>query len=118
MSAFMLIMSRQMMNLTISTPDAHSLGPLVFTATVNAWIQDRSDLLLQIGQRCDLYRSGDWGDLCEDDWQANINTIQSAFPGERLMGAYKLMDGRRLWITTTGYGTAHAYTTVMSPEDY
>lgn len=101
-----------------STPNPNSLGLLVYTATINNWIQDRSDILIQIGQRCDLFRSGDWGDIDEDDWQANINTIKSAFPGGRLLGAYKLFDRRRLWIMTSGYGTAHAYTTVMSPEDY
>ena len=107
----------------LSVPDAACLGPLMFTSTVNSWIEDRSDILISIGQRLDLYRSGDWGDLGEDDWQCNIDTIQSDEPGGRLMGAYKLPDGRRLWIITDGYGNQslghdYCYTTVLSPEDY
>ena len=107
----------------LSVPDAACLGPLLFTSTVNSWIEDRSDILISIGQRLDLYRSGDWGDLGEDDWQCNIDTIQSDESGGRLMGAYKLPDGRRLWIITDGYGNQslghdYCYTTVLSPEDY
>jgi len=107
----------------LTLPDPARMGPLLFTATVNDWIADRSDVLADISRKIDLFIAGDWGDLSEEDWQANIDTIKSPEPGGRLMGAYKLNDRRRLWIITSGYGQIHlgldyCYTTVMAPEDY
>ena len=107
----------------ITVPDLASLGSLMFTSTVNSWIQDRSDIFVAIDQRLDQYRIGDWGDLSAHDWQCNIDTIESDEPGGTLMGAYKLPDNRRLWIMTYGYGNQnlgpdYCYTTVLSPEDY
>lgn len=107
----------------LTIPDWAKLGPLVFTPTISHWLEGRSDLLISVGQMLDLYRAGDWGDLCEEDWQLNIDTIKSDELGGRLMGAYKLFDGRRIWIITSGYGQEHlgpdyCYTTVLAPEDY
>ena len=107
----------------ITVPDWASLGLLVFTNTINEWVADHSEVLAAISRKIDLFTSGDRGDLDEDDWQCNIGTIQSDEPGGRLMGAYKLPDGRRLWIFTDGYGNQnlgpdYCYTTVLSPEDY
>ena len=104
-------------------PNRDQLGFLRFTATIDEWIQDRSDILAGIAQRIDLFTNGDWGDLDEEDWQSNLDTIKSPQPGGRLMGAYKLFDGRRIWIITDGYGNSHlgpdcCYTTVLSPDDY
>ena len=107
----------------ISIPNREALGLLVFTSTINEWVADRSEVLAAISRKIDLFTSGDWGDLDEDDWQCNIDTIQSDEPGGRLMGAYKLPDGRRIWIITDGYGNQslgpdYCHTTVLSPEDY
>jgi hypothetical protein len=107
----------------LTIPDREALGLLVFSDTINEWVADHSEVLAAISRMVDLFTSGDWGDLDEDDWQCNIDTIQADEPGGRLMGAYKLPDGRRIWIITDGYGNQslgplYCYTTVLAPEDY
>lgn len=106
----------------LTKPDWASLGPLMFSQSVSQLLIEREDLLLPLGQICDLYRDGDWGDLCEEDWQANIDSV-SGPPGGRLMGCYKLPNRQRIWIITDGYGHQHlgpdhCYTTVLLPEEY
>lgn len=106
----------------ITKPAPEKLGLLVFTRTVSTWAED-SSVLAAISRFVDQFKQGDWGDLDEDDWQVNIETIQSPEPGGRLMGAYKLFNGERLWIITDGYGNQHlgpdyCHTTVLAPEEY
>lgn len=102
----------------LTKPDALSLGPVIFSETINSWIQDRSHILLSIGQSLDLYRAGDWGDLCEEDWQSNLDTIHSSH-GSSLIGCYKLFDNRIFWVTTSDYGNLElALTTVLHPSEY
>lgn len=62
---------------------------------------------------------GDWGDVCEDDRQANEDALRT---GARIFSVYKderLEDGR-FWIITDGdddEGVRHA-TTILLPSDY
>ena len=51
----------------ISIPDREALGLLVFTGTINEWVADHSEVLAAISRKIDLFTSGDWGDLDEDD---------------------------------------------------
>lgn len=106
----------------LSVPDRNKLGLLVFSNLISSWADD-SSVLAAISRRIDLYVQGEWGDLDEDDWQANIDTINSPESGGRLMGAYKLPKGERIWIITEGYGNQHmgvnyCCTTVLAPEEY
>lgn len=68
----------------------------------------------------------DWGDLCEEDKQANIAAVES---GGRIFSSYKLSrteNGQRIeakiWIITEGtdgsIGGVRAYTTVLLPDEY
>jgi hypothetical protein len=106
----------------MTAPDWACLGPLIFSQSISQMLEDRTYLMLPLGQLCDLFRAGDWGDLCEEDWQANIDTV-SGKPGGRLMGAYRLPDRQRVWIITAGYGNQdlgpdYCYTTVLFPDEY
>lgn len=61
---------------------------------------------------------GDWGDLCEEDKRANIASLKT---GARLMSAYHLPDGTKLWIITDAeIDDAHhrQATTFLLPEEY
>ena len=56
--------------------------------------------------------SGDWGELCETDRQANQQALRY---GDRLLSAYQTEEGTTFWIITEADRSA---TTVLLPEDY
>lgn len=55
--------------------------------------------------------SCDWGDLCEEDKQANETAL---LEGSRLLSSYKL-DKRELWIITEA---DRSVTTCLLPSEY
>ena len=55
---------------------------------------------------------GDWGDVCEEDWQANDLDLVA---GERLLSVYHTSAGVKFWIITEA---DRSVTTVLLPEDY
>jgi hypothetical protein len=55
---------------------------------------------------------GDWGDVDEHDRQENELSLQH---GWRLLSAYRLSDGTRIWIITEADRSA---TTFLLPEEY
>ena len=56
---------------------------------------------------------GDWGEaLCEEDCQANEEALWS---GERLLSAYYLRNGQKLWIITERDRSA---STLLLPSEY
>ena len=55
---------------------------------------------------------GDWGDLCEDDQQANTEAVADDL---RVLSAYRLPTGQKLWVITEWDRSA---TTVLLPEEY
>lgn len=54
----------------------------------------------------------DWGDLSDDDRHANDCGLDHA---DRLLSAYSMSDGKRLWIITEADRSA---TTLLLPEEY
>jgi hypothetical protein len=56
--------------------------------------------------------TGDWGDLCEEDKQANVEAVES---GMRLLSAYRLEDGTKIWIITEADRSSSC---VLLPEEY
>ena len=58
------------------------------------------------------HASGDWGDLCPEDKQANDDALRV---GARLLSAYHTDGGRKFWIITEADRSA---TTVLLPEEY
>ena len=55
---------------------------------------------------------GDWGDLDDEDRKVNAFALAH---GERLLSAYSLPTGERMWIITEWDRSA---TTVLLPSDY
>ena len=55
---------------------------------------------------------GDWGNVDAEDWSANEEALKA---GARLLSAYDLGEGRRLWIITEADRSS---TTVLLPEEY
>jgi hypothetical protein len=56
--------------------------------------------------------TGDWGDLDAEDRQENELSLVHGF---RLLSAYNLQSGTRLWIITEADRSA---TTLLLPEEY
>jgi hypothetical protein len=60
---------------------------------------------------------GDWGEICPEDKEANYAALES---GARLMSAYSLGDGTKIWVITEAKddrGNRQA-TTLLLPEEY
>lgn len=57
------------------------------------------------------HASGDWGDVCPDDYQANEEALKS---GARVMSVYKFGDAA-LWIITEA---DRSLTTILTPDEY
>lgn len=63
------------------------------------------------------HSTGDWGEVCAEDKEANCLAVES---GARLLSAYSLADGTKLWIITDAEddkGKRQA-TTLLLPEEY
>lgn len=62
--------------------------------------------------------SGDWGELGCEDQRANDDALNT---GARLLSAYALADGTRLWLITeavSGPDNTRPVTTFLLPEEY
>lgn len=83
------------------------LGRTVLTrGALNAL--DGEDVLAGIAR----HASGDWGDVCPEDKQANDDALQV---DARLLSAYHSTDGLKFWIITEA---DRSITTVLLPEEY
>ncbi len=58
------------------------------------------------------HASGDWGDLGDNDRRANQDALVY---GSRLLSAYELTTGDRVWLLTEANRSA---TTLLLPEEY
>ena len=58
------------------------------------------------------HAAGDWGDLDAEDRAANERALCT---GERILSAYQLADGQRLWVITEADRSA---TTILFPDEY
>lgn len=56
--------------------------------------------------------SGDWGDLDDEDRRANERSVEDHC---RILSAYHLNDGTKIWIITEADRSA---TTILLPEEY
>ena len=58
------------------------------------------------------HAAGDWGDVCEEDFRENEQSLDQGF---RLFSVYHAKDGTKFYIITEADRSA---TTVLLPEDY
>lgn len=56
--------------------------------------------------------SGDWGELCDEDWQENEIALVE---GNRLFSSYVVAENVKLWIITE---CDRSVTTLLLPSDY
>jgi hypothetical protein len=67
--------------------------------------QDGSKLLARHG-------SGDWGEVCDSDKHANDQAVAA---GERILSAYMLHTGTKVWIITEADRSS---TCILLPDEY
>ncbi|VGO19605.1 hypothetical protein [Pontiella sulfatireligans] len=85
------------------------LGQLVATPGAIAALEENGKACTEFLER---HVTGDWGDLCEEDKQANVEAIEQ---GLRILSAYKLPDGTRIWIITEADRSS---TCCLLPSEY
>ncbi|BDI31476.1 hypothetical protein CCAX7_35270 [Capsulimonas corticalis] len=85
------------------------LGQVVATPAAIRAVERVEQTLEEFLER---HRSGDWGDICEDDRAANDAAVSA---GIRLLSAYVLISGVRLWVITEA---DRSMTTLLLPEEY
>jgi hypothetical protein len=93
-----------------------SLGRVVATPGALAALEKVGQAPIEYLAR---HAKGDWGELCEDDKEANAEALKH---GSRLLSSYVLPDQTKLWIITdavinTDTGERQA-TTLLLPEEY
>lgn len=84
-----------------------TLGRIVITANAKNTLSD-SDVAAAIAR----HRSGDWGDLCEEDREVNEDALEN---NERILSVYHSEKGKKFWVITEA---DRSCTTVLLPEDY
>lgn len=90
-------------------PVQFPLGQLLITPGALAMLDALSLSPLAFVQR---HVSGEWGDLCEEDKQANASALHY---GSRLLSSYEIAPNYKLWIITEANRMA---TTLLLPEEY
>jgi hypothetical protein len=86
-----------------------SLGEIVATPGALAAFEEAGEAPLLYLQR---HAGGDWGEVDEDDRKENELSLEQGF---RLLSAYTLKSGGRIWIVTEADRSS---STIMLPEEY
>jgi hypothetical protein len=86
-----------------------SLGSIVATPDALAALAKTGDTSATFLRR---HVSGDWGELDSDDRAENERSVDSGF---RLLSAYTLSDGSRIWIITEADRSS---TCILLPDEY
>lgn len=60
----------------------------------------------------DRHEAGDWGEVGPEDWAENELSVREGF---RLLSAYTLKSGVKIWIITEA---DRSVTTILLPEEY
>ncbi len=85
------------------------LGEIVTTRTLFEHCEMNYFTLLPYLVR---HAQGDWGEVCQEDKETNDYALEN---GERLLSAYTLPDGEKIWIITEW---SRSVTTMLFPSDY
>ena len=85
------------------------LGMVVLTPGADAVLVAAGVIAREIIER---HQSGDWGELMPDDCSVNDDAVRY---GDRILSAYKLGKGRRLWVITEA---DRSVTTLLLPSEY
>ncbi len=94
------------------------IGRVVATRNVWEYMTENEQFGTFVSGCLSRYVLYDWGDTCEEDWQANNRAVRD---GERVLAVYNIPDDiecgfeEKLWIITEWDRSA---TTLLFPSDY
>jgi hypothetical protein len=90
------------------------LGQVVATSGVLEALHKAGQSAIEFLQR---HARGDWGDVCEEDRQAND---QSLLDGSRILSACRTSHGEKIWIITEAADDSgsRSATTILLPSEY
>ncbi len=94
---------------TVPFPSKFPLGQIVATPGALEALEANNQEPLPFVQR---HAQGDWGEVSPEDSQENELSLAHGF---RLLSAYVLTDGTRIWIITEA---DRSVTTILLPEEY
>ncbi len=86
-----------------------ALGTIVATPGALMAVEIAQQTLTEFVQR---HHSGDWGELDDEDRNENDYSLKNGF---RLLSAYRLRDGVKIWIITEA---DRSVTTILLPGEY
>ena len=92
-----------------SAPARFPLGQILATPGALAALEETGQRAIDLLRR---HAAGDWGDLDEHDRQENEFSLRHGF---RLLSAYTLNNGTRIWIITEA---DRSVTTLLLPSEY
>jgi hypothetical protein len=92
-----------------SVPAVFRLGRIVATPGALAALHEADQTAIDFIRR---HSAGDWGDLDEHDQKENELSLVNGF---RLLSAYTLATGERIWIITEA---DRSVTTILLPSEY
>lgn len=86
-----------------------NLGKVVATPGALCALEEAQDSALAYLGR---HESGDWGDVPPEDWGEHELSLTNGF---RLLSAYCLRNGEKIWIITEA---DRSVTTILLPSEY
>ena len=91
---------------------AINMGRLVMTRGVNDLVAEDEAFAKFVMSSLTRHRSGDWGNLTDEDKQENKLSLKA---GYRLLSAYEAKELPKIWIITEADRSA---TTLLFPDEY
>lgn len=97
-----------------STPAKFALGAVTATPGALRAIREAGQTPAEFLAR---HAAGDWGDVGHDDARSNDAALSD---GSRLLSAYTLRSGVRVWVITEAVGDdgQRASSTLLLPDEY
>lgn len=91
-------------------------GQIFATAGVAAAMEESERFTAEIAAAFTRYQRRDWGQLCQEDWQLNDDSLRG---GSRILAAYDTSCGM-IWIITEAEGDDghRSATTFLFPSEY
>ncbi len=87
------------------------LGCVYTTRGINDVISEDTNFAEFVRQSLSRHATGDWGDVCLDDWKENDLSLEQGF---RILSAYN-NGAEKIWIITEADRSA---TTILFPDEY
>ena len=107
--------------MTITRQQSRPVGPIKFDLGRTLATPGALEALEAAGQQAafflDRHVSGDWGQCCEEDAEANDRAL---LDGSRIFSVYQTLRAEKVWIITEAIGDDghRAATTILLPEEY